>query len=288
MNEQSPARCTCPTGDGSLEHPCPAHLTECAPGAINLIDALLENPAIPMAAKARLRNIRGTVVALHERAPKDHGFDFVAHMERQKRFSAHTFGPGTRARGIVDHIRKELLEVEADPGDLCEWVDVAILALDGAWRSGATPQEIAAAIVTKQTKNESRVWPHWSTMPADKAIEHDRSGEKPRSTPAAPGIDLDSMVAVAVRAWGEHQASCRFTTLKGSLRKVCEAVIDASPKGGSTMVTDAYATALVQAMRDARAGVFDQERHVIATLNWLENRASKIISEQTTSAEVGS
>jgi len=164
-------------------------LTECAPGAINLIDALLENPAIPMAAKARLRNIRGTVVAMQERSPKDHGFDFVAHLERQKRFSAHTFGPGTRARGIVDHIRKELLEVEADPGDLCEWVDVAILALDGAWRSGATPQEIAAAIVTKQTKNESRVWPHWSTMPADKAIEHDRSGEKPRSTPTARGID---------------------------------------------------------------------------------------------------
>lgn len=59
------------------------------------------------------------------------------------------------------------------------------------------------------------------------------------STSAAPGIDLDSMVSVAVRAWGEHQANYRFTTLEGSLRKVCEAVIDASPKGGSTDAKDA-------------------------------------------------
>ena len=105
-------------------------------------------------------------------------FDFRAHLARQAAWSEKTFGPGARAKGVVDHIRKELLEIEADPGDLKEWIDVAILALDGAWRSGASPDEIIAALTAKQAKNEARKWPDWRTMPADKAIEHDRSGEK--------------------------------------------------------------------------------------------------------------
>lgn len=104
-------------------------------------------------------------------------FDLAAHLHRQREWSDRTFGPGPRAAGIVDHIRKELREIEADPGDLREWIDVAILALDGAWRSGASPEQIIDALVTKQTKNEGRVWPDWRTMPADKAIEHDRSAE---------------------------------------------------------------------------------------------------------------
>src|SRR5690606_10548435 len=66
-------------------------------------------------------------------------------------------------------------EIEADPGDLREWVDVVILALDGAWRSGATPLQIIEAIVSKQTKNEGRSWPDWRTADPNKAIEHDRS-----------------------------------------------------------------------------------------------------------------
>jgi hypothetical protein len=102
-------------------------------------------------------------------------FDMSAHLTRQCEWSEKTFGPGARAKGVVDHIRKELFEIEADPADLKEWVDVVILALDGAWRSGATPDQIIAAIVAKQTKNEGRVWPDWRTADPDKAIEHDRS-----------------------------------------------------------------------------------------------------------------
>lgn len=79
------------------------------------------------------------------------------------------------AAGVVDHIRRELKEIEAAPTDLSEWVDVVILALDGAWRSGATPAQITAAIVAKQAKNEGRTWPDWRTADPDKAIEHDRS-----------------------------------------------------------------------------------------------------------------
>lgn len=104
-------------------------------------------------------------------------FDLVAHLHRQAEFSERTFGPGGRVSGVCDHIRKELIEVEQSGGALAEWVDVIILGLDGAWRSGATPDQVVAAIEAKQTKNEGRSWPDWRTADPGKAIEHDRSGE---------------------------------------------------------------------------------------------------------------
>lgn len=107
-------------------------------------------------------------------------FDLVAHLERQRTFSLKTFGPGTRAAGVIDHIRKELREIEADPTDVEEWIDVIILAFDGAWRAGFEPARIVEAIIAKQTKNEARRWPDWRTADPDKAIEHDRSGEVAR------------------------------------------------------------------------------------------------------------
>ncbi|ONE22474.1 hypothetical protein AQ946_23595 [Burkholderia pseudomallei] len=106
----------------------------------------------------------------------------LAHLQRQREFSERTFGPGARAAGICDHIRKELKEIEANPSDLTEWIDVVILALDGAWRAGGSPQQIIDALVAKQAKNESRIWPDWRTVPSDKAIEHVRAND------AAPGV----------------------------------------------------------------------------------------------------
>lgn len=105
--------------------------------------------------------------------------DLVAHLQRQHEWSIRTFGPGARTAGVIDHIRKELREIEESPNDLSEWIDVAILAFDGAWRAGYTPEEIAAALAAKQAKNESRTWPDWRTMPADKAIEHERTNSAP-------------------------------------------------------------------------------------------------------------
>lgn len=113
-------------------------------------------------------------------------FDFVAHLARQAEFSARTFGPGARVAGVCDHIRKELIEVETSGGDLKEWVDVIILGLDGAWRSGATPQQIIAAIVAKQAKNEARTWPDWRTVDPNKAIEHQRTAA-PCTCPSGGG-----------------------------------------------------------------------------------------------------
>lgn len=107
----------------------------------------------------------------------DSHFDLVAHLIRQREFSLKTFGPGPRAKGVIDHIRKELVEIEADPTDLKEWVDLILLAFDGAWRAGHSPAQIVAGIDAKQTKNEGRDWPDWRTADPDKAIEHVRSDE---------------------------------------------------------------------------------------------------------------
>lgn len=100
----------------------------------------------------------------------------AAHLANQREWSERTFGPGRRTEGVVDHIRRELVEVLADPDDLKEWVDVIILALDGAWRTGADSQAIIDAIIAKQAKNEQRTWPDWRTADPGKAIEHVRTG----------------------------------------------------------------------------------------------------------------
>jgi hypothetical protein len=100
-------------------------------------------------------------------------FDFIAHVTRQSEWSRRTFGPGFRM-GVVEHIRKELKEIEADPLDLEEWIDVIILGIDGAWRAGYSPEDIAEGLAAKQLKNEARQWPDWRTVPTDKPIEHVR------------------------------------------------------------------------------------------------------------------
>lgn len=98
--------------------------------------------------------------------------NLVEHLIRQRAWSMQTFGPGANTQGIIDHIRKELTELEEAPGDIYEWVDIVILALDGAWRSGWSPQQIADAIPQKQIINENRQWPDWRTADPGKAIEH--------------------------------------------------------------------------------------------------------------------
>lgn len=96
------------------------------------------------------------------------------HLERQRAFSLGTFGPGARTKGVLDHIRKELLEIEAAPDDASEWIDVVILAFDGGLRAGHSPQALIDAMVAKQAKNEARKWPDWRLADLDQAIEHVR------------------------------------------------------------------------------------------------------------------
>jgi hypothetical protein len=116
--------------------------------------------------------------------------DLEQHLIRQMAFSHSTFGPGERTAGVIDHIRKELVEVENADGSADEWVDVVILALDDLTRrlafvgrgTRANPQVVAETacrmIVGKQTRNEARDWPDWRTAARDKAIEHVRKSSE--------------------------------------------------------------------------------------------------------------
>lgn len=100
-------------------------------------------------------------------------------ISRQAAWSERVFGPGDRTEGILDHMVKEHQEVRDSGGkDLSEWIDLMILAIDGAWRSGATPEEVIEAYHVKMKKNRSRRWPDWRAAPPGTAIEHIRDSRE--------------------------------------------------------------------------------------------------------------
>lgn len=109
-------------------------------------------------------------------------------------WSERTFGPPSKDgnhAGVIDHIRKELVEIEADPRDLEEWIDVVTLAFDGAWRAGYTLEEIVLAYQAKQKKNENRKWPDWRTAEPGKAIEHIKDEMPAREFPHTTEVGED-------------------------------------------------------------------------------------------------
>jgi hypothetical protein len=129
-------------------------------------------PALPSDLGAALSKARQRIEARADA-------DLVGIVNRQKDWSLAVLGPGERKRGLVDHIWKELGEVMRAEEPLEEWIDIVILALDGAWRSGASAEQIVEALLAKQAKNRARRWPDWRTMNPDRAIEHvrDEAGE---------------------------------------------------------------------------------------------------------------
>jgi hypothetical protein len=111
--------------------------------------------------------------------------DLNKHLVKQIKFSKKTFGPASKGmgKGVIEHIREELEEIEdAGFNDLEEWIDVVILALDGAWRCAAranpkaSAEELASMVTTmiefKHKKNAKRTWPPWQEQDPDKAIGH--------------------------------------------------------------------------------------------------------------------
>lgn len=99
--------------------------------------------------------------------------DLAKHLERQREWSLNTFGPpNNNTAGIIDHIQKELVEVEKNPEDVFEWIDIVLLAFDGAMRNGWSPEDVTNALRTKQLINEERKWPDWRTVEKGKAICH--------------------------------------------------------------------------------------------------------------------
>lgn len=98
------------------------------------------------------------------------GFDLVKYIADQKEWSERVFGPGKRTGGLIKHIQSELKEIADAPTDLIEWVDVMILAFDGAWRAGHAPEQIIEGLLKKQIKNFARKWP--KPGPQDEANFH--------------------------------------------------------------------------------------------------------------------
>jgi hypothetical protein len=100
--------------------------------------------------------------------------NLFAFINKQMRWSANTFGRTPRLKGILEHIRKEVQEIEEKPSDISEWADVIILAIDGAWRQGFTAHQICQALEEKQLKNFSRVW---NVQGDDQPCEHIEQAE---------------------------------------------------------------------------------------------------------------
>jgi hypothetical protein len=103
-----------------------------------------------------------------------HFYDLVSHLEDQIEFSCNAFGPDYSYKRIVDHLFKEIKEIQTDPNNLEEWIDVVLLALDGAWRSGHSPEQVVQGLSDKLDIIKNRIYPDWRTADPDKAIEHIR------------------------------------------------------------------------------------------------------------------
>ena len=101
-------------------------------------------------------------------------FDLACFFNEKAAWSRGEFGE--EYEGVLDHMAKEFKEVTEKPFDLEEWVDIVLLAMDGACRhAGATGSEFVVALVAKQQKNRAR---RWLKSHEDGVMEHDRSEEK--------------------------------------------------------------------------------------------------------------
>lgn len=89
-----------------------------------------------------------------------------------KEWNFNTYGPGERLTGTIEHIKNELEEIEKEPHDLVEWVDVMMLAINGALRHGHEPQAIIDAFHKKFDINKKRKWKDWREVPEGEPITH--------------------------------------------------------------------------------------------------------------------
>lgn len=133
-------------------------------------------------------------------------FDLVPYLERQISFSTSAFGPGPRTAGVVDHILKECAEVEATPLDCEEYADLIILAFDGAWRCGASPNAIRREFSNQFKKNSTKLKQHHLVATANirKLCSFITTAKAAEATPGCPfDVDiLSAWVRIAVTAFG--------------------------------------------------------------------------------------
>jgi len=111
--------------------------------------------------------------------PKRKIFDLKFYLVRQRLWYLSVFGPGQRDAGLIKHIKKELDEIQDSPGDIEEWIDVIILAFEGALRNARSVdpvEDVIDCLQKKQDKNLARTWPDWVKQDPEEPIEHVKNG----------------------------------------------------------------------------------------------------------------
>lgn len=248
-------------------------------GALNLLDGLLQNASIPTAAKARLRTIRLHLEALIEREQKPAAAQEVVgplpcafcgnapalHQHRgvwrmHAVYHCETSGcPAQHARNVNG------------PGPSCYTYGTVAEALAG-WNKRAAP--VAAAPVDEFKGVAERAVLAFTRVAQELGIEPAGGAEAALEaiaklrTPAAPGIDLEPLIAIRNRL---HQMSAAndlgdgwadvVIELMGDVQKL----IDASPKGDDAQ-DDRFPNGLAEAvtyadaMEDAAADLY---QHVL-------------------------
>lgn len=111
--------------------------------------------------------------AARDRLQEDPEFMLRAFLEDFHAWSLHTFGPGQRTVAVLKHIRKELDEIAANPDDVMEWIDVALLSFNGAMRRGCTAEILCKAFEYKLAELRGRTWPPPGAD--DEVMEHIRA-----------------------------------------------------------------------------------------------------------------
>lgn len=99
-------------------------------------------------------------------------FNLIEFLKKKNLWSVETFGPSKGTEGVVRHIESELAEVKANPTDVTEWIDIILLAFDGAFRAGHTAEQVVTALIQKQAKNTRRQWPDWRTKKEGEFSSH--------------------------------------------------------------------------------------------------------------------
>lgn len=83
--------------------------------------------------------------------------DFIALGDSAWRWSRKTFGDRS-ALAPIRHLKREVLEMEANPKDLEEYADGLLLILDASRRAGHSPAQLLKAAWVKLAKNRKRKW----------------------------------------------------------------------------------------------------------------------------------
>lgn len=74
-------------------------------------------------------------------------FSLHDYLRAHNAWSARTFGTDRKPMSIIKHLRKELEELQQKPDDILEYVDIIILAADGAFLCQYTPNQVVEALM---------------------------------------------------------------------------------------------------------------------------------------------